>query len=643
AGILLFLCGLGILAFALYKNSRNLAIAAVALAYYAGAISPIGGFAMFSNLLLTALGVTFLIRRRWAAIGFVCLGATYTTFLFWQFLYPQFLLSHTSLDLAPTLTYLTGYWLLFTAGAFVTSAEGFSEKHRLAFSSANTAAYFVLGTATISAFRNAATNIEFWHFTLALGIAQTSLSLLPALLAQARDRITPLISDCLLASGLSFLTIAAFAKLDGYQLSLTLAVEAALLLFVYLRSTARSERSPVLLYASMIAAVLGAAVTTLHYVENQNPLPLAPTAAAFVIALTQAHFIRRLNNPSQLFTFPSTIFIAVALAIGATGLRPHLGTDLQPLALLLAATTMTLASSWRPLRLPELAPLSAFYSYPAAVLFISTQLLQEQPYTDTVSHASLASAMAILLWWHFSPPKQLRRPKLTSITGLAALTFCAMLATAIHLRLDHSAAWQLAGGVTAIVLATFAISVRAWPLALVASVFHLLATASFLRFGQPATASTLAAVVPSILLTLGATLLLLATSKRFFASYTLRGLDGDALPDIRRAARFGASVSVGLASLTFIFWAVRFFPDYATVVIALGGLAAFAAGLASNVRTARLAALAILAFALGRILIVDVWGFATFVRFITFFVIGAVLVALGFAYNRFQENLRKYL
>jgi len=53
--------------------------------------------------------------------------------------------------------------------------------------------------------------------------------------------------------------------------------------------------------------------------------------------------------------------------------------------------------------------------------------------------------------------------------------------------------------------------------------------------------------------------------------------------------------------------------------------------------------LGILASALGRIVIFDVWRLETFYRVLSFMALGVVLVALGFIYNKYQEKIREWL
>ena len=70
--------------------------------------------------------------------------------------------------------------------------------------------------------------------------------------------------------------------------------------------------------------------------------------------------------------------------------------------------------------------------------------------------------------------------------------------------------------------------------------------------------------------------------------------------------------------------------------------ALFAAGWLLRERSYRLYSLGLLAAALLRILAFDVWQLESLARILSFIVIGAVLLALGFVYNRYQEKLKRY-
>jgi uncharacterized membrane protein len=69
----------------------------------------------------------------------------------------------------------------------------------------------------------------------------------------------------------------------------------------------------------------------------------------------------------------------------------------------------------------------------------------------------------------------------------------------------------------------------------------------------------------------------------------------------------------------------------------------FAAGLGLRERIYRLGGFAVLGLAVGRLFIVDVWRFDTLPRIVSFLVLGIVLLALSFVYNRFAETMRRWL
>jgi len=65
------------------RRSEAVAVPAVLLAYYTSAINAVGLFTLFSNVLLTAVAVLFLVRHRWTRLSFASLTATYGSYAFW--------------------------------------------------------------------------------------------------------------------------------------------------------------------------------------------------------------------------------------------------------------------------------------------------------------------------------------------------------------------------------------------------------------------------------------------------------------------------------------------------------------------------------------------------------------------------------
>lgn len=72
-------------------------------------------------------------------------------------------------------------------------------------------------------------------------------------------------------------------------------------------------------------------------------------------------------------------------------------------------------------------------------------------------------------------------------------------------------------------------------------------------------------------------------------------------------------------------------------------LVVFSLGVILRERTYRWIALGVLALAIGRVFLFDVWQLDTVWRIVSFLVLGAVLLALGFLYNRLAGLIRKWM
>ncbi len=72
-------------------------------------------------------------------------------------------------------------------------------------------------------------------------------------------------------------------------------------------------------------------------------------------------------------------------------------------------------------------------------------------------------------------------------------------------------------------------------------------------------------------------------------------------------------------------------------------LVLFAAGMALRERVYRWLGLGVLAFALGRVVIFDVWKLETLYRILSFMALGIALLVLGFIYNKYQEKIKEWL
>ncbi|MBI3853298.1 MAG: DUF2339 domain-containing protein [Verrucomicrobia bacterium] len=69
----------------------------------------------------------------------------------------------------------------------------------------------------------------------------------------------------------------------------------------------------------------------------------------------------------------------------------------------------------------------------------------------------------------------------------------------------------------------------------------------------------------------------------------------------------------------------------------------FAGGMALRERMYRWLGLVVLAGALGRVVVFDVWKLETLYRILSFMALGIVLLVLGFIYNKYQEKIKEWL
>jgi len=82
---------------------------------------------------------------------------------------------------------------------------------------------------------------------------------------------------------------------------------------------------------------------------------------------------------------------------------------------------------------------------------------------------------------------------------------------------------------------------------------------------------------------------------------------------------------------------------YLTASWSLLALALFSAGLLLRERMYRWVGLSLLALALGRVMVFDIWKLETVYRILSFMALGIVLLVLGFIYSKYQEKIKEWL
>ena len=82
---------------------------------------------------------------------------------------------------------------------------------------------------------------------------------------------------------------------------------------------------------------------------------------------------------------------------------------------------------------------------------------------------------------------------------------------------------------------------------------------------------------------------------------------------------------------------------YLTASWSVLAFALFGCGVGLREKMYRWAGLGILAAALGRVIVIDVWTLEKIYRVLSFMALGIVLLVLGFIYNKYQEKIRQWL
>jgi len=87
AAIFLLIVAVGFLGLAGKMGFQSAAIPTILLSYYVASINPQGGAALFSNLLLAAMAVTLVCWKGWLTLSFASLSGAYLSFLHWRWVH----------------------------------------------------------------------------------------------------------------------------------------------------------------------------------------------------------------------------------------------------------------------------------------------------------------------------------------------------------------------------------------------------------------------------------------------------------------------------------------------------------------------------------------------------------------------------
>ncbi len=699
-GALLLAFAGGIVWFANRKRSETIAMLAVLLSYYTSAINPIGTFTLFSALLLTAVAVYFVARHGWARLTGAALFATYASYAYWRFVHGA---SPVPAWTGPA--FLSGYWALFTAAVFITKTA--PPMSRAVFATLNNGAFFTYASLSVIAHqpdRYWAFTVGFGVVLLALGafarrremenlaldgtfftqgmllftaglimkltgpqmaIVLAVESVLFGLVSHRRQAWLLDIAAVLSAMGSVLFATAALIDKQAHSLPVALTVCAAHVFSAWhtkqrlaLLNPARFSRGGA--FRILLAAVLGALTVYAHAATANQSTILAATA---IVCMASVHLIGIAELPVSTLGF-------LSLGLASLMLQPfHGGRALGLLGCGIAA-----AAWWQHQRRVEIRPHSRLFSEfsnAAIAVVVSMYWLCSRDGYD--ARQTLAPAVVLgfaIIGLAIRSPGVFLMGQLPLLLGievffdqldsgdfwlppLAVPGAFAALAVLTRLRRfpwDSIIPWQAIAQVQGIGALSFTgiwamyYVPEQWRAVFFATVGCGLFAASVRRpdIYVPAAACTafalfLLVILPPVAqgwlaLALCVVGFELTRSANEQGRYSVGELSrilaiGIAATGLQLGTRL---TSEQHSKLLTVFWAI-----FALAILILG--------IVRRERVYRRAGLGVLGLAVGAVFFVDVWRLGTFERITAFLVLGAVLLLLGFFYNRFRDFIRKWI
>src|SRR5438552_166387 len=174
----------------------------------------------------------------------------------------------------------------------------------------------------------------------------------------------------------------------------------------------------------------------------------------------------------------------------------------------------------------------------------------------------------------------------------------------------------------------YGVATRAWPLAICGQIFLLVSGAQLVTrmlSNRPEWYSPLAPIAALGLLS--------------FATWQWFALKAESNPSVRDPLLQLAMIYRWVALVMSLWWVCEYIHERERVWV----FVLFGCGVVSREKMYRWAGLGILAAALGRVIVIDVWTLDRIYRVLSFMALGIVLLVLGFIYNKYQEKIRQWL
>jgi hypothetical protein len=457
-GVLLLAWSAAVLVLAERRKSELLSLFAISLAYFSSAITPVGEFTMAANLLLAVTAIVFLVRNAWTGLSFLCLIGTYLGFVR-QLFGADF---DVVRDLAfwPAASYLTGAWVIFTAGIFLANTPAFVSGKRMAFLWLNNGAWAGLLLIAVQMTR------AFPESDILL--AEGGALLAASLLAQIWRGDGRELAGAYLSQGTALATAGICLGYGGETRSLVLLMES-----VFLVAAGAWSRNWVLRIGGAAVALLGIWCTAFEIDWDRQASWVLPFGGAAAL-LANAWFARFdfWREPREVararFLFLPAWHILLALGLLAVGIGCRAPDAWIAPDLALAALVLCAAIYAVPLfELPALSQLLLVLAQIIAFLPPlggppASQGMSLGSYAQPQWSMSVVALITFVLsaWW--PRQKQVRTGWwLGPLLGLYALAMVAFVYDSVALRVDAQN-WMMSAAAISLVFVAFGAWTRLW-------------------------------------------------------------------------------------------------------------------------------------------------------------------------------------
>lgn len=447
------------------RKSQTMALFSILLAYYTSIINPIGQFTLFSNLVLTAVGVFFLIRNRWAGMTYASLFATYLSYGYWRFHQESgwiFDLKMTTGDFWEGNLFLLGYWTLFTAAVIWSKHDNFTGANRATFLSINNAAFFAHVLVTLQLVYPG----SFWKFALGFG----AVLILLAWVCRLRHPDDTAAEGSYLVQGLSLATAGIIAYYSGHTLALILALESVILLVC-----GHLQNNRILKAGAYLVAPL-AVMWTLDSLGRFDREAMILACGAGAAMIFNGWWVRRSLNETELVVHGRSAYFALlglALWMAAT----FQNTVPQDRAVVLAIEALLLTFSIYLLRMPEVTVIGQAFLVLAQILAITQMGGKQVPWWNPA--IVIAATLAAGHWWQHQKILASSKGTHPVFQFIYAAAVVGVLYAWLENRFDAQQ-WLVVTSCLSIGMLFYGIVTRAWFLALLGQFFLVISGIQFL-------------------------------------------------------------------------------------------------------------------------------------------------------------------